>query len=80
MTQSSGNIYMTLTFSNVPRDKAVQIRNAAERIAGDINFSVDYGEPIGTDVSSALDDGSVLPASGTVESVSDATPPPSSTT
>lgn len=41
------NTYMSLTFGNVPRDKAEKIRAAAEEAAGDIDFSVSYGPPIG---------------------------------
>lgn len=47
----AGNVYMSITFSSVPKDLADQIRAAAEQLAGNVDFSVDYGDPIGDAVS-----------------------------
>jgi hypothetical protein len=50
MTQpDSDRVYMSLTFGNISRKAAEDIRQAAEDLAGDVDFSVDFGAPIGND-------------------------------
>lgn len=42
-------VYMSLSFGNISRETAEAVRAAAEQAAGDTDFSVDYGTPIGAD-------------------------------
>lgn len=49
MTQPSDNVYVSITFGNIPRLKAEEIVEKAQEIAGDHDVSVDYGSPIGSD-------------------------------
>lgn len=43
------NVYVSITFGNIPRPVAEEIVEKAEELGKDYDVSVDYGSPIGSD-------------------------------
>ena len=43
------NVYVSITFGNIPRDKADEIVQNVEELAEGYDISVDWGSPIGAD-------------------------------
>jgi hypothetical protein len=47
MSQPTDNVYLSISFPNIPRDKAEEIVQNVEELTGDHDVSFDWSDPIG---------------------------------
>lgn len=49
MSQPTDNVYLSISFPNIPRAKAEEIVQNVEELTGDHDVSFDWSDPIGAD-------------------------------